>query len=130
MAPKGSRGPGICLTRGTPQKWLGEGAKGLWTQRAKVSEESFAQGAKVSEESFAPPKPDFAPVQPQPHFALVPKACCSLGPKDLLPPVLTTFGEFPFRAPKESKVSLRSKKQAIFDLQSLVFVRGKLKGKN
>ena len=53
-----------------------------------------AQGTKVSQESFAPPKASFAPVQP--HVAPVQEASCSRGPKDLLHPLLTTFGNFHF----------------------------------
>ena len=81
---------GNCPKRESLQKWLGEGAKGLF--------DSFqAQGAKVFQESFAPPKPSLAPVQP--HFAPVQEASCSRGPKDLLQPLLATFrGNFVFRA--------------------------------
>ena len=78
---------GNCPKRESLQKWLGEGAKGLF-------DSFWAQGAKVSQESLAPPKPSFAPVQP--HFAPVQEASCSRGPKDLLHPLLTTFGDFPF----------------------------------
>ena len=52
----------------------------------------WAQGAKVSQESFAPPKPCFAPVQLS--FAPVQEAFGTLAPKDLLHPLLTTFGNF------------------------------------
>ena len=48
----------------------------------------------VSEKSFAPPKTAFAPVQD--GAAPVQEALCSLGPKDLLHPPLSTFGNFPF----------------------------------
>ena len=78
---------GKCPKSGNSRKWLGEGAKGLFGL-------FWAQGAKVSQESFAPPKPSFAPVQP--HFAPVQEASCSRGPKDLLHPLLTTFGNFHF----------------------------------
>ena len=52
------------------------------------------QGAKVTRESFAPPKPSFAPVRN--GVAPVQEAFCSLGPQDLLHPLLTTFGDFLF----------------------------------
>ena len=53
-------------------------------------------GAKVSQECFAPPKTSLALVQP--HFAPVQEASCSLAPKHLLQPLLTTLASFPFRA--------------------------------
>ena len=74
---------GNCPKRENPQKWSGEGAKGFWTQ-----------GAKVTQESFAPPKPSFAPVRNE--VAPVQEAFCLLGPKDLLHPLLTTFGDLLF----------------------------------
>ena len=52
----------------------------------------WTQGAKVSQKSFAPPKPCFAPVQLS--FAPVQEVFNALGPKDLLHPLLTTFGNF------------------------------------
>ena len=55
---------------------------------------SCTQGAKVSEKSFAPPETAFAPVPN--GVAPVQEALCSLGPKDLLHPPLSTFGNFPF----------------------------------
>ena len=54
----------------------------------------WAQGAKVSQESFAPSETRLAPVQP--HFALVQPRFRSLGSKDLLHPLLNTFGNLPF----------------------------------
>ena len=51
----------------------------------------WTQGAKVSEKSFAPPKTAFALVQN--GVALVQKALCSLGPKDLLHPPPTQRSE-------------------------------------
>ena len=56
----------------------------------------WTQGAKVSKKSFAPPKTAFAPVQNV--VAPVQEALCSLGPKDLLHPPLSTFGNFTFRS--------------------------------
>ena len=78
---------GNCPKRESLQKWLGEVAKGLF--------DSFGtREQKVSQESFSPPQPSFAPVQP--HFAPVAEASCLRGPKDLLHPLLTTFGNFHF----------------------------------
>ena len=57
----------------------------------------WTQGAKVSQESFAPPKPCFAPVQLS--FAPVQEAFRTLGPKDLLHPLLTTLGAFEVSGP-------------------------------
>ena len=54
----------------------------------------WTQGAKVSKKSFAPPKTAFAPVQNA--VAPVQEQLCSLGPKDLLHPPLSTFGNSPF----------------------------------
>ena len=74
---------------GKSPKWLGKGAKGLFDffwPREQRSPKSL----------FAPPKSSFAPVRP--HFAPVQEASCSQGPKDLLHPLLTTFGIFIFRA--------------------------------
>ena len=75
---------GNCPKKESPQKWLGEGAEGLF-------DSCLAQGAKVSQESFAPPKPSFAPVQP--HFAPVKVASCSRCPKDLFAPSPNHFRE-------------------------------------
>ena len=61
----------------------------------------WTQGAKVSEKSFAPPKTAFAPVQN--GVAPVQEALCSLGPKDLLHPPLSTFGNFPFRSISQAR---------------------------
>ena len=54
----------------------------------------WTQGAKVTRESFAPPKPSFAAVRN--GVAPVQEAFRSLGPKDLLHPLLATFGDFVF----------------------------------
>ena len=81
--------PSACYRGPKPQKcptWLGEGAKGGWTQ-----------GAKVSQESSAPPKPCFAPVQP--FFAPVHQAFGPHTPKHLLHPLLTTFGNYKVLGP-------------------------------
>ena len=59
----------------------------------RVQKVLWTQGAKVSEKAFAPPKPAFAPVQN--GVAPVQEALCPLGPKDLLHPPLSTFGNFP-----------------------------------
>ena len=64
-------------------KVVRRGCKRFWTQ-----------GAKVTQESFAPPKPSFAPVRN--GVAPVQEAFHSPGPKDLLHPLLTTFGDFLF----------------------------------
>ena len=78
-----------CLKEGLQkenlQKWLGEGAKGLWSEQAKV----FKQSTAPSEACFAPM---------QPHGALVQEAFRSLGPKYLFCPRLTPHGNPPFLA--------------------------------
>ena len=48
--------------------------------------------ARLSSSDSAPPKTCFAPVQP--HVALMQEALCSLGPKDLLHPLITTFANY------------------------------------
>ena len=55
---------------------------------------------KSPQESFAPSETRFAPVQP--HFPLVQPHFRALGSKDLLHPLLTTFGNLPRRAPDYS----------------------------
>ena len=60
----------------------------------RVQKVFWTQGVKVSEKSFAPPKTAFAPVQN--GVAPVQEALCSLGPKDLLHPPRSTFGNLPF----------------------------------
>ena len=57
----------------------------------------WTQGAKVSQESFAPPKPWFSPVQLS--SAPVQEDFGALGPKDLLHPLLISWGTFEVRAP-------------------------------
>ena len=57
----------------------------------------WTQGAKVSQESFAPPKPCFAPVRLS--FAPMQEDFGALGPKDLLHPLLTTWGTFEVSGP-------------------------------
>ena len=83
----GCCGPGKLTKRGKSPKVIRGGCK-----RSVLT--LLGQGAKVSQESFAPPKPSLAPVQP--HFALVQEASRTRGPKDLLHPLLTTFGNFHF----------------------------------
>ena len=57
----------------------------------------WTQGAKVPQESFAPPKPCFAPVRLS--FAPMQEAFGTLGPRDLLHPLLTTLGTFEVSGP-------------------------------
>ena len=66
----------------------------------RVQKVSWTEGAKVSRESLAPSETCFEPVQP--YFAPVQEAFRSLGPKDLLHPLLTTFGDFLFSTPLPS----------------------------
>ena len=70
---------------GNPGKWLGEGAKGLLNQGSK----GLPSVSCTIRTLLCAGAPHVAPGQ---------KAFCSLGPKDLLHPHLTTFGNFPFRA--------------------------------
>ena len=49
-----------------------------------------------------PDKTPFRTMARQPHFAPVGGFFCSLGPKDLLHPALTAFGDFPF-SPSQDK---------------------------
>ena len=77
--------PSACYSGPKPpnsQKWLGEGAKGVFEPREQRSPESLLHH----------PKPCFAPVQLS--FAPMQEAFGALGPKDLLHPLLTTFGNF------------------------------------
>ena len=83
---------------GNSPKWLGEGEKKVfWTHGAKV-----CQGSLTPSETF------FAPVQLK--FAPVKKVFRSLGPKDLLHPLLTTFGNFQCstRSPKRLGLQFQS----------------------
>ena len=64
----------------------------------------WTRGAKVSQESFAPPKPCFAPVQLS--FAPVQGDLGALGPKDLLHPLLTTWGTFEVSGPSQQVLNL------------------------
>ena len=57
----------------------------------------------IRKTSFAPPKTAFAPMQN--GVAPVQEALCSLGPKDLLNPPLSTFGNFPFSGPQLPNLS-------------------------
>ena len=63
----------------------------------RVQKVFWTQGAKVSQESLAPSETCFAPVQP--YFVPVQETFRSLGPKDLLHPLVTTFGKFLFSTP-------------------------------
>ena len=71
------------------QKWLGEGAKGVLDPGSKGL--------------LALVQPHFAPVQNRVWVVQKtlgrPLQHCSLGPKHLLHPLLTTFGKFPFSGP-------------------------------
>ena len=95
----GSCKPGNVQHRKISESGQGRVAKVLWTQ-----------GAKVSQESFAPPKPSFPPVQP--HFRTSARGFCWLEPKDLLHHLLNhfrncpLFGQFPRSA--ASQVTPRS----------------------
>ena len=86
---------GNCPKRENLQKWLGEGAKGLF--------DSFGLKEQRSPKSLLHhPNPRLHLCNPishhrcKPHFAPVQEASCSRVPKDLLHPLLTTFGNFHF----------------------------------
>ena len=94
-------GPSDHLQESPGPPGLGCCGPGKLPQKGKVSKSGQGRVQKVffdsfgpTQESFAPPKPSFAPVQP--YFAPMQEASCSQGPKDLLHPLLTTFGNFHF----------------------------------
>ena len=73
---------------------------------------SFGPGErKASRESLAPSEAWFAPVQP--YFTPVEEAVRSLGPKELLHPLLTTFGNFLFSTPLPGGLVCNPKHQGI-----------------
>ena len=69
----------------------------------------WTQGAKVSQGSLAPSETCFAPVQP--YFAPVQEAFCSLGPRDVLHPLVTTLGNFLFSTPSPRRLGLQHERK-------------------
>ena len=82
------RKPEICCPRSN-------GDLALWSPRCS----SVGKSLGPSETSFAPVQPHFAPVE---------EAFRSLGPKDLLQPLLTTFESFLFRPPSPRRMGLQN----------------------
>ena len=77
---------------GKPRTWEKARKEKIPTSgQGRVQKVFWTQGAKVTQASFAPPKPSFAPVRN--GVAPVQEAFRSLGPKGLLHPLLTTFGD-------------------------------------
>ena len=81
-----SAAPGKLPDKGKFPKEGGEGAKGLLDPGSKGHPRVFCTTQN--------PQTSFARVQP--HCAPVQEAFCSLSPEELLHPLLTTFGDFPF----------------------------------
>ena len=79
---------------GNSRKWLRVGGKGLWDPRSK----GLSRVCCTFRNLFSPVQEAFLH-RCNPIFAPVQEAFCSLGPEDLLHPLITTFGNFLFSTP-------------------------------